>query len=457
LDRLNPSNPNYIGPGYAQGATSPDGYVSLTIVDPQAQEEWESQQANPAPTLPTTQDIPGNVTDEPAARPTLRQIADSMPAATGFTNVNAPRVQTTGGPQVNPNLFPDDVSLDGEPGTQDGTESGPPTVDRNRIDEILGKVSSIGAELAKLGMSRDQYSEAQAQLALSTANAQKQALQLARSGNRRDRSAMEARALQSQTDLASEGARTAALLRAEEEDNLRKFRADALTKAGELGLNAGALDIDAQQLDMQAATSYLNNLFQQNNVKMELDQREAARMTDFIRDMSLIAKDYYALNQEERQSIRDDLTRRYGIDKQLESVIKQLDAQPGFWEKAGLGLIAALPGAAATMAGAPSGSMINPGSDEKLKVDVKNTPEAEFQALMDSLNSKTFEYKDPKTYGKGKNMGIIAQDLQKTPVGKSLVIPQSDGLHVDGSKAGLAALSGLALINERLKKLEQAL
>jgi hypothetical protein len=72
---------------------------------------------------------------------------------------------------------------------------------------------------------------------------------------------------------------------------------------------------------------------------MQIDQQKAEMLTGFLRDMTLISKDYYALNMQERQSVRDDLTRRYGFDKQMEAEVARLDAEPGFWEKAALGLV----------------------------------------------------------------------------------------------------------------------
>ena len=61
--------------------------------------------------------------------------------------------------------------------------------------------------------------------------------------------------------------------------------------------------------------------------------------------------------------------------------------------------------------------------------------------LLTILTPYTFQYKD-QTYGTGKRFGIMAQDLEKSDVGKQFVIDTSVGKMVDfGNMMGLIVAS----------------
>lgn len=352
------SHPDYRGPGYHYDPARGWGILPQDV--PTNQAYWANKRAElelaanqasipaaapppvatPSPQLPTQRPTSGDTFDAPVfsspitgrgADPFARQ-APAVASPTGTVSAGQRAALTA--PQPAP------------PGPGDA----PATVDRERIDQLLKSVNSATSGLLGIANTRDQFSQAQAQLAISTQDAQRAALGQARSGSRRDRSMLERAAIAEGATLASDAGRSAALLRGQEEEATQKLRLDAFKAAGELGLNASALEVDVNQLDMNAATNYLNQVFETNRLNLTIDQAEAERITNFTRDMALIAKDYYALSLQERAAVRDDLTRRYGISEQSKTALAQLDAQPGFWEKAGLGLLAAAPGVIATVA-----------------------------------------------------------------------------------------------------------
>ena len=51
-------------------------------------------------------------------------------------------------------------------------------------------------------------------------------------------------------------------------------------------------------------------------------------------------------------------------------------------------------------------------------------------------------------------VGVMAQDLQKSPLGRDMVTESKDGLQVDAVKAISAALAGNADLHHRVKALE---
>lgn len=325
---------------------------------------------------------------------------------------------------------------------------GPAEVDRSKIDALLGNVSKANSGLMGIAQNDSQYSAAQAQLAIGTAQAQRNAISQARSGNRRDSAALGARALQTNADLGAEATRSAALLRANEEDANRKLKLDAYKAAGDLGLNASALEVNVADLNMKSATNYLNNLFETNRLNLQIDEQEAGRVTNFVRDMALISKDYYSLSLQEQASVRDDLTRRYGISENTKNELAKLDNEPGFWEKAALGIVS---GAGQ---GATSALTTFALSDERMKTDIQDATESELDELLTNVGAQTYTYTG-KRAEQGPQFGLMAQDLKRSKLGRGMVEETTDGtLIVDGAKAGLAALASVSAI---WKHLESAL
>jgi len=88
-------------------------------------------------------------------------------------------------------------------------------------------------------------------------------------------------------------------------------------------------------------------------------------------------------------------------------------------------------------------------SDERLKEDVEEFNPADF---LDSLTGYKYKYKDPK-HGQGKQVGVMAQDLEKTEAGSQLVRNTPEGKVVDYGESGPAVLASLADLNKRLKEL----
>lgn len=91
-------------------------------------------------------------------------------------------------------------------------------------------------------------------------------------------------------------------------------------------------------------------------------------------------------------------------------------------------------------------------SDERVKEDIEPGAEAVRQAL-DALHSVTYKYKDEK-HGKGPQVGIIAQDLEKTPIGKQAVEDTPEGKRVNVGRLGGFMLAALSDLHEQVKDLK---
>lgn len=91
-------------------------------------------------------------------------------------------------------------------------------------------------------------------------------------------------------------------------------------------------------------------------------------------------------------------------------------------------------------------------SDEDKKKNIEKETE-ELGSFLDALDAYEYEYKNKK-HGEGKKFGIMAQDLQKSRVGKTIVKDTPEGLMIDAVQAVGPTLAALGHIHKRLKKLE---
>ncbi len=90
--------------------------------------------------------------------------------------------------------------------------------------------------------------------------------------------------------------------------------------------------------------------------------------------------------------------------------------------------------------------------DENLKTDVE--PEGvEIDEMLRNIVPCSYNYKD-KVHGEGRRVGVMAQDLQRTEIGESIVFDAGDHLEIDGNKAVPMLLAVVARLNARIDQLE---
>jgi Chaperone of endosialidase len=106
--------------------------------------------------------------------------------------------------------------------------------------------------------------------------------------------------------------------------------------------------------------------------------------------------------------------------------------------------------------GQPDDNSGDPNSDRRVKKNIRRA-DAEISALLGSIKPYGFKYKNPNAPGNapGKRFGVMAQDLEKSNAGKSLVNNTPRGKTVDTNQAVLAALASLGNVDKRLKKIEK--
>ena len=115
------------------------------------------------------------------------------------------------------------------------------------------------------------------------------------------------------------------------------------------------------------------------------------------------------------------------------------------------GLIGQIVGGIGGVAATVGGAMM---SDRELKVDIQEVKE-DLDTTMDALQGYSFEYIKTETLPPGPRVGVMAQDLEKTDLGRRVVVDTPSGKGVDLAHAVGLALAAVSRLNERLSVLEK--
>ena len=90
-------------------------------------------------------------------------------------------------------------------------------------------------------------------------------------------------------------------------------------------------------------------------------------------------------------------------------------------------------------------------SDEKMKEDVKKAPDIE--SILAKIDPVRFKYKKEAGEGSGEQIGVTAQDIEKTPM-KENVVDTPKGKMVDTRKQEMSNLNLIVQLASRIKELE---
>lgn len=105
-------------------------------------------------------------------------------------------------------------------------------------------------------------------------------------------------------------------------------------------------------------------------------------------------------------------------------------------------------------AGGQAGAAAVMHSDERLKTDVAPA-DLEIDELFSYLEPKRYRYKNEARHGAGERVGVMAQDLERSSLGRKIVYDAPDGKALDPFKAISASLAGIARVHKRVARLER--
>jgi hypothetical protein len=107
-------------------------------------------------------------------------------------------------------------------------------------------------------------------------------------------------------------------------------------------------------------------------------------------------------------------------------------------------------GQGGSMAGASNYRNQRYRSDEACKENIRNEHPLEIEAFLDSLSPKSFDYKDGE--GKKNAHGVIAQDLEKSNIGRGVVVEGDDGMKNISMPDAISALfEAVSHLNRKMK------
>jgi hypothetical protein len=239
------------------------------------------------------------------------------------------------------------------------------------------------------------------------------------------------------------------------QDIIEQRRRDEQQATG-LGLQAigGAADIGKQLTTNEVALVGQLNSAAEINLRQylggrELDQSERQSLRNLATEAAKIDMARYQTDVGYRESVNASLTEMYKADTVLQAAKARIDADENMsesdWVMGLLGLGAGLAGGAAT-------------SDERAKTNRAKPSTKALRAFVESGAGEFYEYTEPTKPGRrpGRNFGPMAQHLQRSEIGRTLVTPDGDGtLRVDTGRLALADHSALTHLAGRLARLER--
>jgi hypothetical protein len=220
----------------------------------------------------------------------------------------------------------------------------------------------------------------------------------------------------------------------------------ALQAAGQLGGN-----IQQQSFNQQATIAGANDAINQFNAKNQQQvglantaARNEAQAGNLANSQNIANANVNTRNQQQTYNKglgQQNFDNQYKIAAGKSGALGNEAA--GYQQEAqgNKALLGSLIGAGATVAA----------SDERLKDDISDFDASEF---LDNLTPSKYRYKDAKKHGAGVHASPMAQDLEKTEVGRSMVEDTPDGKMVDYGKGFGAILAALTDVHQRLKKVE---
>jgi hypothetical protein len=207
------------------------------------------------------------------------------------------------------------------------------------------------------------------------------------------------------------------------------LRRAAMFKSGELGQQASADTAMIRSNEMQKARETLGQISGQ-------DQQQLAQLTQYYTTQGLSLDQAQWAAQMDLEKLR---AQQHQAAQATQAGISAIPNNPSTGERVGMGVLqgAALIGAAAA-------------SDERLKTKVISGKK-DIHSFLKGINAHRYRYKDQK-WGDKTYYSPMAQELEKTKVGKSMVVDTPEGKMVDYARSGGVILAALAHLQQEIEK-----
>jgi hypothetical protein len=229
---------------------------------------------------------------------------------------------------------------------------------------------------------------------------------------------------------------------------------DQVTASGQQLQAAGGLANVAQaragnevalaQTQTQALSQNMDAALKAYGINAQLSQQDVESLRQAAIAYSQIDQARYATDSNYAIQMDQQITQKYLGDQQLAGVMAGIKAQSQMTTKDWLlGAIGMGTGIGAAAAGNPGGLAK---SDVRSKYAFQDPDIRDLQDYLGRTKGKLYRYKNPTAPGQrpGLNYGPMAQDLQKSKIGRTVVVEGKDGLYVDTARLALADHAALA-------------
>ena len=243
-----------------------------------------------------------------------------------------------------------------------------------------------------------------------------------------------------------------------EKESLRRFRDIAFGKSpsvSEMQFQKAMQDLSKQQLGAAASARGMSSA--------GLAQREAMQAGKEA-GIELGAQSAIAKEQEQRAA-SEQLMRQAAAQRGVALGAAQANLEAGLaGSRMRSEFFSNLASSGAKVAAAQGGGEggASPNSDVSLKENMNQTEKSGSEMVeefLDALKSYTYNYKDKENNGQknpeGKVTSVMAQDLEKSKLGKQMVTDGPEGKMVNYGQGMAPLFAAIAELNQRTKKLEK--
>lgn len=221
----------------------------------------------------------------------------------------------------------------------------------------------------------------------------------------------------------------------------------AISQSGALGGQIRNQDYAQEAAKAQAIDQInkFNTANKQSVLNSNVDRRNAAQVTNLSEKQRVADTNVKTRNDQQQQNkaliqqkFNNEIAKAGGASGQLKNLAESDRTQQGKEEKFTGDVMSKIGTAVAAMM-----------SDEREKKDIRPAGD-DLDEFMASLDPKAFKYKDTSKGGTapGEQVGVMAQDLEKTAVGRTMVKNTPEGKKIDPLRAISVMLAALAELSQ---------
>jgi len=231
--------------------------------------------------------------------------------------------------------------------------------------------------------------------------------------------------------------------------------AEVLTNYGSMASGLADVGIGSQKMSQQGTNAFLEGLTKLNvGGKSLADTEGGKQLLKAIELKSKMENELYGAGGQAKDSLAQGLNDVKNLDVGgAVSNLSGLNLAKNLGSNVTKNVSKSVGGAVKKLSGG-GGIKI---SDEDLKTDIDYDPQ-DVQKFMDRLKPAAYDYKekvqDSPLASKNRELGVMAQDLEKSKLGKESVENTDMGKIVDYDNLEPKMLASIAALNRRLKELE---